>query len=160
MKMKQGIAVIGSGYWGRNIVRNLSEMEVLHTVHDINIERLDSIHSEFPSINTTSNIDEILVSNAELSAGSGHIQSTMIELSDVSKNVHRESSDIADSLADISSAVTELGSISSDLVANIKVIRVSTEEVTAEMTQVNDFIDNLNKNVQELNSDVNRFHLE
>ncbi|MBT5307304.1 MAG: Gfo/Idh/MocA family oxidoreductase [Candidatus Scalindua sp.] len=64
MKMKQGIAVIGSGYWGRNIVRNLSEMEVLHTVHDINIERLDSIHSEFPSINTTSNIDEILVSNA------------------------------------------------------------------------------------------------
>jgi methyl-accepting chemotaxis protein len=108
----------------------------------------------------TGAFDEILVSNAELSAGSGHIQSTMIELSDVSKNVHRESSDIADSLADISSAVTELGSISSDLVANIKVIRVSTEEVTAEMTQVNDFIDNLNKNVQELNSDVNRFHLE
>ena len=36
--MKKNIAVVGCGYWGKNLVRNFSELEVLSSICDPNTE--------------------------------------------------------------------------------------------------------------------------
>ncbi len=41
--MKRNIAVVGAGYWGRNLVRVFSELEALHTVCDRDKRQLDSL---------------------------------------------------------------------------------------------------------------------
>ncbi len=56
--------VIGCGYLGRNIVRNLSEIGSLRTVCGIDTEKLDFLDNEYPEIHTTSNVDEVLDVNA------------------------------------------------------------------------------------------------
>ncbi|GAH62181.1 unnamed protein product, partial [marine sediment metagenome] len=42
------IAVIGSGYWGKNLVRNFNELGVLHTVCDSNLATLRSFQEKYP----------------------------------------------------------------------------------------------------------------
>lgn len=44
--LNKKIAVIGSGYWGKNLVRNFSELGVLHAVCDNNPRLLESIGKE------------------------------------------------------------------------------------------------------------------
>jgi 6-phosphogluconate dehydrogenase len=34
--MDRNIAVVGWGYWGKNLVRNLAEHGALHTIYDSN----------------------------------------------------------------------------------------------------------------------------
>ena len=36
--MKKDIAVIGCGYWGKNLVRNFYELGVLHSMCDVDEE--------------------------------------------------------------------------------------------------------------------------
>ena len=36
--MKKNIAVVGCGYWGKNLVRNFSELGALYSVSDANSE--------------------------------------------------------------------------------------------------------------------------
>jgi UDP-2-acetamido-3-amino-2,3-dideoxy-glucuronate N-acetyltransferase len=45
------IAVIGSGYWGRNLVRNFNELGVLHTICDCDIKILRSYQEQYPDKN-------------------------------------------------------------------------------------------------------------
>jgi predicted dehydrogenase len=55
------IGIIGYGYWGPNLVRNfsgLSEATVKY-VADARIERLNMVKKAYPSINVTTNIDDI-----------------------------------------------------------------------------------------------------
>jgi predicted dehydrogenase len=49
------VGVIGAGYWGPNIVRNLSEAPGAEpvAVADLSPERLDAIHKRFPALRTT-----------------------------------------------------------------------------------------------------------
>lgn len=54
------IAVVGTGYWGQNLVRNYHELGVLHTVCDTDHEALNSVRSKFPGVAVTSNYQEIL----------------------------------------------------------------------------------------------------
>jgi UDP-2-acetamido-3-amino-2,3-dideoxy-glucuronate N-acetyltransferase len=61
--MKQNVAVVGCGNWGRNIVRNFYELGALNTVYDMAPEALELLKKEYPSINTTPNIDEVLSSS-------------------------------------------------------------------------------------------------
>ena len=38
--MKKNIAVVGCGYWGKNLVRNFYELNSLHTICDEDEKRL------------------------------------------------------------------------------------------------------------------------
>ncbi len=64
---KQKVAVIGCGLWGRNIVRNFYNLEVLDTVCDLDTENLQKIKEQYPDVHTTSDFDEIL-NNDEITA--------------------------------------------------------------------------------------------
>jgi len=57
-----GFAVVGYGYWGPNLVRNIAELgdARLVTVCDRRAERLALVKSRNPSVNITEDFDEIL----------------------------------------------------------------------------------------------------
>lgn len=57
---EQKIAVIGCGVWGRNIVRNFYNLNVLDTVCDIDDENLKKVSQEYVSVKTTKDYKEIL----------------------------------------------------------------------------------------------------
>ena len=56
------VGVIGAGYWGPNIIRNLYEVPGAEAVAvaDLSQERLDAIHKRFPSLRVTTNYRELL----------------------------------------------------------------------------------------------------
>jgi UDP-2-acetamido-3-amino-2,3-dideoxy-glucuronate N-acetyltransferase len=49
--MKKNVAVVGCGYWGRNLVRNFADLGAIHTVCDTNAEILAEIKAKYPQIN-------------------------------------------------------------------------------------------------------------
>ena len=57
-----GIAVVGYGYWGPNLVRNITETTGarLACVCDLDTKRLAQAQSRYPAINTTSDYSEVL----------------------------------------------------------------------------------------------------
>ena len=63
------IAVIGYGYWGPNLVRNLSGVDgaQVTVVCDLNPKRLGEVKLRYPSVETTTNFDDI-VSNPAIDA--------------------------------------------------------------------------------------------
>jgi predicted dehydrogenase len=56
------VAVVGYGYWGPNIVRNFSELDDTEVVWccDRDPKRLALVKAKYPSINVTSDFDEVL----------------------------------------------------------------------------------------------------
>ena len=46
MRFKQNLAVVGAGYWGKNLVRNFADIGSLHTVCDNNIDSLNYIKNK------------------------------------------------------------------------------------------------------------------
>jgi len=58
--MKKNIAVIGSGYWGKNLVRNFSELGALKTVCDLNKDVLQDFKDKYPEIQITTSFEEVL----------------------------------------------------------------------------------------------------
>ncbi|MFQ5589378.1 MAG: Gfo/Idh/MocA family oxidoreductase [Nitrospiria bacterium] len=54
------VAVVGSGYWGKNLVRNFSDLNALEAICDQDDERLAVLHSQYPEarIQTCSEILE------------------------------------------------------------------------------------------------------
>jgi UDP-2-acetamido-3-amino-2,3-dideoxy-glucuronate N-acetyltransferase len=59
--MKQNIAVVGCGYWGRNLVRNFSELGALHTICDTDAKVLKQVASHYPQANTESEYHRVLL---------------------------------------------------------------------------------------------------
>ena len=57
-----GIAVVGYGYWGPNLVRNFWEVPDarLISVCDLRTERLAGVQSRYPAVEITSRYDEVL----------------------------------------------------------------------------------------------------
>src|SRR4051812_42054597 len=57
-----GIAIIGYGYWGPNLVRNFSTVagSKVEWVIDLRPERLEIIKKQYPNIRVTSSYDEAL----------------------------------------------------------------------------------------------------
>lgn len=53
------IAVIGGGYWGKNLVRNFYELSVLKTVCDRNRASLEELQMKYPQILITDSADNI-----------------------------------------------------------------------------------------------------
>jgi predicted dehydrogenase len=56
------VGVIGAGYWGPNIVRNLYEAPGAEAVAvaDLSQDRLDAIHKRFPAVRVTTDYRELL----------------------------------------------------------------------------------------------------
>ena len=59
------IAVIGAGNWGRNLVRNLSDMDVLSYVVDQKDDYLKEISSQFSDVECLNIFDSLLESNID-----------------------------------------------------------------------------------------------
>jgi UDP-2-acetamido-3-amino-2,3-dideoxy-glucuronate N-acetyltransferase len=57
---KKFIGLIGLGYWGRNILRNLYELEVLHTACDSDPRIISERKEELPDVNYTTSFERIL----------------------------------------------------------------------------------------------------
>lgn len=54
------IAVIGAGYWGRNLIRNLFELRVLHRACDSSDLAVADVENRFPGVLTSTSLDEVL----------------------------------------------------------------------------------------------------
>jgi predicted dehydrogenase len=56
------VAVVGLGYWGPNLVRNLHEVEDVHVawICDARRDRLDKIGRRYPAVATTTSYDDLL----------------------------------------------------------------------------------------------------
>jgi UDP-2-acetamido-3-amino-2,3-dideoxy-glucuronate N-acetyltransferase len=58
------IAVVGAGYWGKNLVRNYFELGVLHSVCDVHTEVLAAVQERFPDAKCFSSFEDVLVDKA------------------------------------------------------------------------------------------------
>jgi UDP-2-acetamido-3-amino-2,3-dideoxy-glucuronate N-acetyltransferase len=58
--LSQNIAVIGCGYWGKNLVRNFAELDALHTICDSDPRILDSLKSLYRGVNTETDYHRVL----------------------------------------------------------------------------------------------------
>lgn len=65
MAQRRFIGLIGLGYWGKNILRNLYELGVLHTACDLSPNIIEERKKAFPDIAYTNSIEEVL-SNREI----------------------------------------------------------------------------------------------
>lgn len=57
---EQKIAVIGCGVWGRNIVRNFYNLNVLDTVCDIDEENLKKVTQDYENVKVTKDYNDII----------------------------------------------------------------------------------------------------
>lgn len=62
MSDKINIAVVGSGYWGPNLIRNVASLPdaALHTVCDLNPKALATNAQRYPGVKTTPNLADVL----------------------------------------------------------------------------------------------------
>jgi len=60
VKKEIKIAVVGAGYWGKNLVRAFYELGCLSVVCDSNIEILSNLEKKYPDLKTTTDFTEIL----------------------------------------------------------------------------------------------------
>ncbi len=65
--MKKNIALIGAGPWGKNHLRNLAELGVLHSVLEKSEDRIKKLKESFPEVNFI--LDEgLILNNPEIQA--------------------------------------------------------------------------------------------
>lgn len=60
---RPSVAVVGAGYWGKNLVRNFHELGVLQMVCDTNLEILDGVRKKY-AVATTPRMEEVLANTA------------------------------------------------------------------------------------------------
>jgi len=58
--MDKNIAVVGCGYWGKNLVRNFAELGALRTICDSSPEVIDRLHTLYPNVNKETRFEAIL----------------------------------------------------------------------------------------------------
>lgn len=56
----KNIAVIGAGYWGKNLVRNFSQLEVLKTVCDPDQAVCHKLSKDYPGVTATDDFEAVL----------------------------------------------------------------------------------------------------
>lgn len=57
--MNRHLALIGAGYWGKNLARNFNALGALHTLCDLNQATLDSYGAEYAQVRKTSSIETL-----------------------------------------------------------------------------------------------------
>lgn len=63
--MGKNVAVIGCGYWGKNLVRNFAELGALRTICDSSSEVLSKLKALYPKSDTVTNF-EVVLANKEV----------------------------------------------------------------------------------------------
>ncbi|MBM4462379.1 MAG: oxidoreductase [Chloroflexi bacterium] len=58
--MNKNIAVVGCGYWGKNLVRNFAQLGALHTICDTDSERLQQQAALYPGLNLETDFTKLL----------------------------------------------------------------------------------------------------
>jgi len=58
--LSRNIAVIGSGFWGQNLVRNFAELGALHTICDSDQTQLERLKTLYPDVAIESNYQKVL----------------------------------------------------------------------------------------------------
>ncbi len=58
--MDNNIAVIGCGYWGKNLVRNFAELGALHTICDSDPNVLSKLAALYPNVKRETNLEAAL----------------------------------------------------------------------------------------------------
>ena len=56
----KNIAVVGTGYWGKNLVRNFHALDALHTICDVNPETVKAFCDQYTGIKGVTSFSEIL----------------------------------------------------------------------------------------------------
>ncbi len=114
---QQKIAVIGCGVWGRNIVRNFNNLNVLDTVCDIDEENLNKVIQEYPQVKTTKDFNDI-INNPEITGVAvvtpSHMHYKLVkEMLLAGKHVYVEKpiSTVADEAQDLTNLANERGLI-------------------------------------------------
>ncbi len=59
-ELKGKISLIGAGYWGKNILRNLYELGFIHSVFDASPERRAELKEKYPEVEFVDSIEKIL----------------------------------------------------------------------------------------------------
>lgn len=54
------LALVGVGYWGKNLARNFYALEALHTICEVNEELLHANRALYPKVHLTSDYDEVI----------------------------------------------------------------------------------------------------
>ncbi len=54
------LALVGAGYWGKNLARNFHALGVLHTLCDRSVEILTSYGADYAAVHKTTSFDEVL----------------------------------------------------------------------------------------------------
>ncbi len=62
MEKQHSIGVVGCGYWGPNLIRNFQSLpgSTVKTVCDMDTSRLEHIKQQYPTVETSSNFDDLL----------------------------------------------------------------------------------------------------
>ena len=58
--MERNIAVVGCGYWGKNLVRNFADLGALHTICDASPGTLRELSSRYPQVKTEIEYSQVL----------------------------------------------------------------------------------------------------
>jgi len=58
------IAVVGGGYWGKNLVRNFAELGALHTACDIDPSVIEKYRAQYPELKLCSDYRQVLQDDA------------------------------------------------------------------------------------------------
>ncbi len=61
---ERSLALVGIGYWGKNLARNFHALGVLHTICDTNIELLQANKEKYPDVALTTDLDSLLTNDA------------------------------------------------------------------------------------------------
>ncbi len=67
MEKNKNIALIGVGYWGKNHLRNLYQLGVLHSVFDINHQLLEERSKQYIDVNYVNN-EGLILNNPDIKA--------------------------------------------------------------------------------------------
>lgn len=57
---KANIAVIGCGYWGKNLIRNFNDLSALYAICDTNHKVLESFQAQYPDVQCFENYQSVL----------------------------------------------------------------------------------------------------
>jgi len=57
--MNKNIAIIGCGYWGKNLVRNFYELNSLYAICDIDENKLKAFKEKYPDLHIFTNYREL-----------------------------------------------------------------------------------------------------
>ena len=58
--MKKHVAIVGCGYWGKNLVRNFYELEALHAICDVDEDRLTSMAKKYAGLKMYTDTKELM----------------------------------------------------------------------------------------------------